>query len=165
MRSLTSDRGRTLVVAAAILILLVSAALSYWTATGSGTASTTLANPQNIALSAGASDDQVSPGESAEVAAVATNPNDYEVQISSITLDTGRGTAGFDVDPAHSGCDPSALSFTTQDNGGAGWTVPPRVGETDGSLSIEMANALTMSAGADNACQGADFTVYLKAHF
>jgi hypothetical protein len=53
----------------------------------------------------------------------------------------------------------SALGFTTQTNGGAGWTVPAG---SPGSLSIAMPGALTMTAGASNACQGATFTVHLK---
>jgi hypothetical protein len=165
MNGLTSNRVRGLIIAAAIVVVLVPAALSYWTAAGSGTASTTLGDPQNITVSAATPSDPVSPREDAEVAAVASNPNSYEVHIDSISLDTGSGTDGFDVDSGHSSCDLSSLAFTTQDNGGAGWTVPPRVGSTDGSLSIEMATALAMSAGASNACQGASFTVYLEATF
>src|SRR5687767_14144612 len=165
MYGLTSNRVRGLIIAGAVVVVLVAVALSYWTAAGSGTASTTLGNPQNITLSAGTPSDPVSPGEDAAVAAVDTNPNSDAVHIDSISLDTGSGTNGFAVDPGHSGCNVSSLAFTTQDNGGAGWTVPPRVGSTDGSLSIEMATALAMGAGASNACQGASFTVYVEATF
>jgi hypothetical protein len=165
MRGLAFRRSKGLIVATAIFIALVAAAIPYWTGGGSGTASATLDNPQVITLSAGTPSDEASPGETAEVAAVATNPNTYAVQIDSIALDTAQGTDGFDVDPGHAGCGVSSLDFTTQDNGGAGWTVPPRVGPTDGSLSINMTGALTMSAGASNACQGASFTVYLEVSF
>jgi hypothetical protein len=61
------------------------------------------------------------------------------------------------VDAAHPGCVVSTLSFTTQTNGGAGWTVPG-----NGSLPLTLASALSMSTSAANACQGATFTVYLK---
>ena len=61
------------------------------------------------------------------------------------------------VDAAHPGCAVSTLGFTTQTNGGAGWTVAGH-----GSLPVTLAGALSMSASAANACQGATFTVYLK---
>jgi hypothetical protein len=163
MRGFAFRRSKGLIVATAIFIALVAAAIPYWTGGGSGTASATLDNPQVITLSAGTPSDEASPGETAEVAAVATNPNPYTVHISSISLDTARGTGGFDVDAGHSGCNVSALSFATQTNGGVGWTVPARVGMTNGSLSIAMNGSLTMSVGAANACQGASFTVYLVA--
>jgi len=41
--------------------------------------------------------------------------------------------------------------------------VPAKVDSTDGSLAIDLANALSMSASGAIACQGASFTVYLTA--
>jgi hypothetical protein len=163
MSRLTSGRALGLILAAAIVFALVAAALSYWTAPGSGTATTTLPDPQALTLSPGTPGTQVSPGASAAVAAVASNPNPYQVQISSISLDTGQGTGGFGVDVGHSGCGLSTLGFSTQTNGGSGWTVPAKVGATPGSLSIAMPGSLTMGVGASDACQGATFTVYLAA--
>ena len=60
------------------------------------------------------------------------------------------------MDGGHSGCGLAPLSFTTQTNGGAGWTVPG-----SGSLPVTLTDALSMGTGAANACQGATFTVYL----
>jgi hypothetical protein len=73
------------------------------------------------------------------------------------SLDTTQGTAGFAVDGAHAGCGLASLTFTTQTNGGAGWTIP-----AGGSSALSLANSLSMNANAANACQGASFTVYLK---
>ena len=92
---------------------------------------------------------------------VVSNPNPYPVEISSISLDVGQGSSGFDVDAGHAGCVPM-LDFTAQTNGGDGWTVPAKAGSTPGALSIEMPDALTMGLGASNDCQGAAFTVYLE---
>lgn len=78
-------------------------------------------------------------------------------------LDTSQGTGGLAVDTSHSGCGLATLSFTTQTNGGVGWTIPAKVGAVDGTLPITLANALAMSTSAANACQGASFTVYLVA--
>jgi hypothetical protein len=142
---------------------VVAGAIAYWSGAGSGTGSATLGDPRALTISPGAPATRVSPGATASVAAVATNSNPYPVQIDSITLDSAEGTGGFGVDAGHSGCGLSTLSLTTQTNGGAGWTVPARVGSTNGSLSINMPSALAMSAGAADACQGATFTVYLVA--
>jgi hypothetical protein len=79
------------------------------------------------------------------------------VRVGSLALDTSQGTGGFAVDAAHSGCAVSALAFTTQTNGGAGWTVPG-----SGSLPVTLTAAVSMSTSAGNACQGATFTVYLQ---
>ncbi len=86
-----------------------------------------------------------------------TNPNAAQIRVGSLALDTSQGTGGFAVDGAHSACGLATLSFTTQTNGGAGWTVPG-----SGALPVTLTNALSMGNGAANACQGAAFTVYLK---
>ncbi|GAA4731980.1 hypothetical protein GCM10023350_14190 [Nocardioides endophyticus] len=98
------------------------------------------------------------PGGQASVALTITNPNLASVRVGSLALDTSRGSGGFAVDGAHAGCVLSALSFATHTNAGAGWTVAG-----SGSLSVTLTNALSMTASAANACQGATFTVYLTA--
>ena len=92
-----------------------------------------------------------------------SNPNLAEVTVRSLALDTSQGTNGFSVDAGHSGCVVNGLSLATQNNSGAGWTIPKKVGSVNGSLSVTLTNALSMSAGASNACQGATFTVFVAA--
>jgi hypothetical protein len=103
------------------------------------------------------------PGGVTNVVLTVSNPNPYSVRIGSLALDTGQGTGGFAVDAGHAGCAVSTLTFTTQTNGGAGWTVTGRLGAVDGTLSVNLPNALAMGSGAANACQGASYTVYLAA--
>jgi hypothetical protein len=155
--ALTRPVGAAL--AGAIAIALTVAAVAFWSASGSGSAVATLGNPQALTLSVGTPSTQASPGASAAVAAVASNPNSYPVQVSSISLDTSLGNGGFGVDGGHSGCSLATLGFTSQNNGGSGWTVPANAG----SFSIAMPGALTMGAAAADACQGATFTVHLTA--
>jgi hypothetical protein len=143
----------------AICLIVITAAIGYWSGTGSGTAATTLGNPQGLTLGPGTPSTRLSPGTSAAVATVASNPNPYPVQISSISLDTAAGSAGFAVDGGHAGCGVGTLSFTSQTNGGAGWTVPASMG----SFAIVLPGAVTMGSAASDACQGATFTVYLTA--
>lgn len=91
------------------------------------------------------------------------NPELSAVHVATLSLDTTQGTGGLAVSPGHSSCSLSALSYVTQSNGGAGWTVPAATGSVDGSLSLDLAGALSMTNAAANACQGASFTVYLVA--
>ena len=135
--------------------------MSFWTTTGAGTASATTATAVDISLSAGIPSAELYPGAAADVAVIATNPNPFALRLGSLSLDTSQGTAGFGVDAPHAACGLATLSFTAQSNGGAGWTIPPKVGATDGTLALDLAGALTMSAGAAGACQGASFVVHL----
>ncbi len=140
-----------------------STALASFTTTGHGSGPATVGTTLPITLTSGVPTAQLYPGGQSDVAVTVDNPNAISIHIGSLSLSTGQGTAGYAVDGGHAGCATSALSFTTQTNAGAGWTVPAKVGSTDGSLSIDLSNAVALSASAANACQGASFTVYLTA--
>jgi hypothetical protein len=137
------------------------AAQAYWKASGTGVGSATTGTNVAVTLSPGTPTATLYPGGQSDVMLSVSNPNMSPVRIGSLALDTGQGTLGFAVDAGHSGCVLSTLSFTTQTNGGAGWTVPAKVGAANGTLAITLTNALSMSAAAANACQGAIHTVYL----
>jgi len=147
----------------ALAVSIGGAANAYWGGSGSGVGSATTGTALAVTLSPGAPAAELHPGGVTNVELTVSNPNAYPVQIGSLALDTGQGTAGFAVDAGHSGCDVSALSFTTDTNGGAGWTVPEKVGAVDGTLPVTLTNDLTMAEVAANACQGARYTVYLAA--
>lgn len=98
------------------------------------------------------------PGASTGVSLQVSNPNAFPVRINALVLDSSQGTSGLAVDAAHSGCGLGSLTYSTQTNGGAGWTVA-----ASDSLAITLGDALAMSTTADNGCQGARFTIYLKA--
>jgi hypothetical protein len=136
---------------------VAGAAAAYWGSTGGGSAAATSASTSALTLSPATPTAQLYPGGQAAVVLTVTNPNSGSIRIGLLTLDTSQGSSGFGVDAGHSACGVSALSFTTQTNGGAGWTVPG-----NGTLSVTLANALSMGTGAANACQGAAFAVYLK---
>jgi len=138
-------------------------AWSYWSAGGTGTGSGANGTLAALSLSSGSPAAGLYPGGSTNVVLTASNSNTSIVKIGSLLLDTSQGTSGFSVDAGHSGCSVATLGFSTQNNGGAGWSVPARVGVVNGTLSITLTNALTMTAAAASACQGATFTVYLVA--
>jgi hypothetical protein len=155
-----ATRRRGLLVTALLPVLVVGAtgvAFAYWARSGGGSGSATTGTTQAVTLTPGTASSQLYPGGTSAVAVTVTNPNPGTVQVGSISLDTTQGTAGFAVDGAHAACGLATLSFTTQTNGGAGWTIP-----ASGSSVLSLANSLSMSTTAANACQGASFTVYLK---
>jgi hypothetical protein len=151
---------RGLLVAVLLPVLVVGAsgvAFAYWARSGGGSGSGTTGTTLAVTLTPGSASSQLFPGGASAVAVTVTNPNPGAVQVGSLSLDTSQGTAGFAVDGAHAACGVAALSFTTQTNGAAGWLVPG-----SGSSVLSLANSLSMSTNAANACQGASFTVYLK---
>lgn len=158
--------SRRLLVASLLAILALpggGTAFAYWRASGSGAGSATAGTNVAVTLSPGTPTATLYPGGQADVLLTVSNPNASPVRIGSLALDTGQGTSGYAVDAGHSGCAVATLSYTTQTNGGAGWTVPGKVGAVDGTLAITLTNALAMGAAAANACQGATSTVYLAA--
>jgi hypothetical protein len=143
-------------------LVLAASALAYWTTTGSGATSTSVPAAQAVTLTPGTATAQLYPGGTSDVAVDVTNPNTTAVRVVSLSLDTAAGTGGFDVDGGHAGCDPAVVSFTTQTNGAAGWTIPAKVGATAGVAALDLSGALAMSSNAANACQGASFLVHLS---
>jgi hypothetical protein len=152
-----------IVLAGAFTAIMGGSAQSYWTATGTGSGSGTTGTSAAVSISPGSPAATLHPGGRTDVAVVIANPNLVAVSIASLTLDTARGSSGFAVDATHAGCVLSTLSYTTQTNAGAGWSVPARGGGADGTLSITLGAALAMDVNAVDACQGAIFTIYLTA--
>jgi hypothetical protein len=159
--------ARTLALVIAIVAVTLggaSIAYGYWSAggVGSGFGATGTTTAQ-VSLSSGTPTASLLPGGQSDVVLTMTNPNAARVRVSSLALDTTQGTGGFTVDTNHSTCALGALSFATQTNGGSGWSVPGKVGSTNGTLTVTLSSSLAMSVSAVNACQGATFTVYLVA--
>ena len=147
-----------LAVTVSLVLLAAGTATAYWAATGGGSGSGGTGTTLAVTLSPATPTAALFPGGQASVVLSITNPNVGSVRVGSLVRDTGQGSNGFGVDGGHSACDLTALSFTTQTNGGAGWTVAG-----SGNLSVTLTNALSMTTSAANACQGASFTVYLAA--
>jgi hypothetical protein len=150
-----------LLVVSTLAFAGVAAAL--WTGSGGGFGSGTTGTTQPVVLTPATPTAGLYPGQRADVVLTVANPNAAPVVITSLRLDEARGDGGFAVDAGHAGCATSALSYTTQTDGGTGWTVPGRVGPEGGTLSVTLPNALAMATDASDACQGATITVYLAA--
>jgi hypothetical protein len=150
-------------VAFAVFAVGAGGALAYYQTTARGNAPSSIGDIAQLVISPGTASPTLFPGGSGDVALTVTNPNRVAVRIGSLSLDTSHGAGGFAVDAAHGGCASPALAFTQQDNGGSGWLVPPHAGGVDGQLQLDLSDAVAMGLGADDACQGATFTVYLAA--
>lgn len=140
-------------------------ASALWFASGAGYGTGTTAGTSSaLVLTPGASPSgALYPGGTADVVLTISNPNTAAVHFAALALDPDQGAGGYAVDPGHSACTLSAVAFSTQSNGGAGWAVPGKAGTVDGTLAVTLVNALAMSADAVSACQGASFTVFLEA--
>ncbi len=157
MRRFGTRWGKALIAAIAV-VAVGGSALAYYTSAGSGSGSASVGSPAELTITAvtptaGA----LYPGGAGEIAATISNPNTFTVRVNSLVL----GSGGISADGGHSACDTSALHYTTQTNAGAGWTIPARVGSTDGSLDVHLADAISMDTDAANECQGATFAVSL----
>ncbi len=161
MRSRTARGVAAVWFGAVFVALLGSGAGAYWGAAAAGSGSAETEDTLPVSLATGTPVTALFPGGTADVVVTVTNPNAAAVHIGSLSLDTGQGTDGYAVDPDHSDCAVSTLSFSTQSNGGAGWTVPGRVGAVDGTTSLTLTDAADLDTDAANACQGATFSVYL----
>jgi hypothetical protein len=153
----------TLIPAMAVSLALAGTAEAFWQATGAGTGTGSTGATTGVSIGPGSPSAAMYPGGTGNVVLTITNPNTAPVHIGSLALDTGRGTGGFIVDAGHAGCAVTALTFTTQTNAGAGWTIPAKAGAINGTLPVTLTNALAMAASAANACQGATSTIYLMA--
>lgn len=144
-------------------LALGGAASGYWAGVGNGLGSSATGTTVAVTLGVGVPTADLYPGGSADVVLSIDNPNESPVRIGTLSLDASQGDGGFSVDGDHSACLVTALDFTTQDNDGAGWNVPPRSAGHDGFLAVTLTKALGMSVSAADACQGVEATVYLAA--
>jgi hypothetical protein len=146
---------------AATAVAVGGSASAFWSAYGGGAGSTDTETLVALSLTPATPVADLYPGGSTDVLVRIANPNAASVQIGSMSLDTTQGAGGFLADAAHAGCGVTSLSFARATNSGMGWTVPGASGGTDGTVSATLTDALSMSLGAADACQGASFTVYL----
>jgi len=156
-------RSRILIAAvttSVALLLQPQPAGAFFKGKGAGTGGAATTTMQLVTVAAGTPTQPLFPltGARGDVATRLTNPNPFSVVVTRLALDTTKGTAGFAVDTAHSTCTLGSLSYTTQTNGGAGWTVP-----ASSTLSVDLTSAVALATTAPNACQGASFTVYLTS--
>lgn len=158
-RVLRRRRVWTTIAVASVLVLFASAggAFAWFSSIGHGTGSADAAAIQAVTLSPATETTPLYPGGNGDVSLTVANPNGVSLKIPSLVLDTSQGTSGFSVDVGHVGCSLSSVQFNAS-NATTGWTVPANAT----AYAIDIANGVTLSTGAANACQNAAFTIFLK---
>jgi hypothetical protein len=145
------SRNRRLIGGGITAIVLVAVGLVYaaWTASGTGSGYAKAEQAQDLTTVdvSATTDATLYPGATGDVEIEIANPNDYPVQVTSIT---GNGT--ITPDGAHSGCSPTGVTYTDQ----TGLTI--NVPASD-STATTLTGAVQMSNASANACQGATFTI------
>jgi hypothetical protein len=162
-KRLYSHRRAGLLGSVIVALALAGSSYAYFSSHGLGHGSAAADSVQPLTVSPGAPSQELYPGGASDVALTLSNPNKSQLTVPALALDTSQGSGGFGVDQAHAdaGCSAAAaqLGFDIQT---INETVPARTGPVDGTLDLDLTQALSMGAGATDACQGASFTVYLK---
>jgi hypothetical protein len=154
----SKKRKLTLIAVLAVAAAAIGVAFAAWTTGGSASGQAQAGSATSMTISAGTPGSSLYPTASSDVAATISNPNPYKVHVSSIAL------GAVSVDAGHSGCNLGSVSVTSpQTNSGSGWDVPAKSGGVNGSLDVDLTNAISMSNAANDSCQGATFTVALTA--
>jgi hypothetical protein len=143
----------------AATLMIGGVAFAAWTANGTGTGTAEAIEAQGLTITPEGADD-LYPGGPFDLTVDISNPNPYPVEVTSIFQ-----TEGDDItaDAAHTtaGCDGTTVEFTDQSGT---WSVPAATdSSTPGVLEdVLLAGSLSMpNEGAQDACQGATFTVPL----
>lgn len=133
------------VVGIVVLLLAGAVAFAAWTSNGTGTGTATARNAQNLTINVTAATGLYPTG-SVNVPFTVTNPNPYAVRLSQISL------TNVTVDKA--GCTATVVSGAN-------------LADTDliaaGGTTASRNFPVTMSNAAEDACQGAVFTLTLRA--
>jgi hypothetical protein len=158
-RVLRRRRIWTAIAVGSVLVTLASAggAFAWFSSVGHGTGSADAAAVQAITLSPATETTPLYPGTDGDVSLTVANPNGVSLKIPSLVLDTSQGTSGFSVDAGHVACSLSSVQFNAA-SATTGWTVPANAT----AFAIDIPAGVSLSTSAENACQSATFTVYLK---
>ena len=127
-------------------------AYAYWPTTGSGSAAATNGDLRAVTVTALIAGDtpaeSLIPGGNADVILRVSNPNDYAVQVYSVT-----GNGAVTADAGHAACTTTGVTFTPPPSP-TGITVP-----ADSTQLLRLPAAASMSTTSLAACQGASFQV------
>lgn len=135
-------------VAAAIVLNLGVAAYAAWTTNGTGTATSKAGTAQALTTTAAAvTTGLLYPnGPAGSVVVTIQNPNPFPVRVTAVT-GNGAVTAAGGI----GACATHGVTFTNQTGT---WDVA-----ANGSATVTLAGAATMSSASENGCQGATFTI------
>lgn len=140
---------KALYVFTVLAVLLSGIAFADWVVTSEGNGAATSGSAASIAVSPGVPSVALFPGASGDVAVSLSNPNDFDVTITSI-----NGNGPVISTDATCQADGHDVTFTNQTGS---WVVP-----ANGDLDVTLANAASMGVDAANSCQEVNFLVPLS---
>jgi len=152
-------RGKVILSVAAAVAVLVNAgaAWAYWKLGGEGTAVAVAGTTVELTLT-GKSDDSkpLYPGGTTNLTVTVTNQNDFPIRITSVS----PGDKGVTADAAHrdAGCRTTGV-VVAKDVLPVSWDVPKN---TIGVFTVP--DGVRMTNSSDSACQGATFTIPVRAN-
>ncbi len=138
--------------------LSTGVAAAYWMAggTGSGTVSAgTAAALVTVPATASTTSLLYPNGAAADVTMTVRNPNTYAISVTGVAANGAVTAAG-----GIGSCTTTGVAIATP-TAGLPFTVPAKVGGTNGSATVVLTAAATMANTSDNGCQGATFTIPL----
>lgn len=151
-------RGRVILSVAALAAVLVNAgaAWAYWMLNGEGTGVAVAGTTVELKLT-GRSDDSrpLYPGGTTNLTVTVANQNDFPIRITSVS----PGSSPVTADPAHrdAGCRTTGV-VVSDDVMAVSWEVPKN---TVGVFTVP--DGVRMTNSSDSACQGATFTIPVRA--
>ena len=141
-----------IVLATAVLVVAAASGYAYWTSSGDGTGAASTGSLQAVVVtgSVATPTSLLLPGLTASAAFRATNPNHFDVTITSVTQDGDVTVFG------GSGCTPVNAAVAMADQTGLSINVPANA--VDWPVELD-SGAVTMGAGSANGCQSATFDI------
>jgi hypothetical protein len=138
-------RKKLFVAGTAVAGLLASGvAWAAWTADGTGNGYAGATTAEELTTSVATASADLYPGGTGDVKVTINNPNDYAVNVTSIS---GNGTITDDK----AACTVTGVTFANQTGT---WNVA-----ANSSSTVTLADAASMSNASDDGCQGAVFTI------
>jgi hypothetical protein len=149
-------RSRKLLVAFVALLTLglAAGAWAYFRSTGSGSGQVSTGTLAGVSVAAvtGTPTTPLYPGATGDVILNIANSNTFSVKLVDVSAN-GTITA----DTGHSGCTTTGVTFTNQT--ALNVTVPAN----SSAFAVDLPGATSMSSASQSACQGATFTIQVKA--
>jgi len=151
---------RKIAAAAGAATLATAGIVAYaaWTTSGSGTGSVAARHAAALIVGDGQTSTTLYPTGKADLVVTLQNTNDYNVEVTSIAQGAlvSGSPSPVSVSDNHNGCTASTVTFT-----------PPTVDFVIGAnttYTLTLHNSVAMSNSAEDACQGATFTVPVIAN-
>ncbi|GAA2526448.1 hypothetical protein [Winogradskya humida] len=151
-------RGKVIlgIAAAAAVLANAGVAWAYWSLEGAGSGVVVAGSAVALKLEAHSDDSRpLYPGGTANLTVTVANQNDFPIRITAITPDPAEIMA--DTDHRENGCLTTGV-VVSADVLNVSWQVPKN---TIGVFTVP--NGLRMTNDSDSACQGATFTIPVRA--